>query len=202
MAPGAARILLAPLLLDYMRLHPAMQVEVVTEDALVDITGQGFDAGVRLVEHVPPDMIAVPILPHMRSIVVASPGYFADHTPPRTPHDLLDHDCIRARMASARIYHWEFERDGVTLELDVPGRLTLDDSGLMRDAALAGAGVAFVAEQAVTADLAAGRLVQVLDDWTPAYPGLSLYYPGRRHVPLKLRALIDLIHARRRTSTL
>jgi DNA-binding transcriptional LysR family regulator len=198
MALGAARMLLEPLVLDYLRRYPAMQVEVVTDGALVDVIGQGFDAGVRLAEVVPPDMIAVPIIPTIRSMVVGSPAYFRDRATPRTPHDLHRHQCIRARMASGRIYHWEFERHGEAVTLDVPGALTLDDSDLMLKAALAGSGLAYLHEQQVAADLAAGRLVQVLSDWTPPYEGLSLYYPGRRHVPAKLRAFIDLIRARGR----
>ena len=193
MALGAARMLLGPVVLAYLHRYPAMQLEVVTEGALVDVIGQGFDAGVRLVEFVPPDMIAIPIQPAMRSIVAGSPAYLEGRSHPRTPHDLLQHQCIRARMASGRRYHWEFERHGEILTVDVPGVLTLDESGLMLDAALRGAGLAYLAEQAAAEHLAAGRLVHLLDDWTPPYPGLCLYYPGRRHVPAKLRALIDLI---------
>ncbi len=199
MAPGAARILFTPLLLDYMRRYPGVQVEIATDDALVDVMGQGFDAGVRLAEMVPPDMIAVPIVAEMRMVVVGSPAYFAGRPRPQVPQDLLDHTCIRARMSSGRIYHWEFERNGTALTIDVPGPLTLDDSGLMLEAALANAGLAFISEQAVAPALADGRLVQVLDDWTPPYPGLCLYYSGRRNVPMRLRALIDLIHAFRKS---
>jgi DNA-binding transcriptional LysR family regulator len=193
MAVGAARMLLEPLVLNYLRRYPAMQVEIVTEGALVDVVGQGFDAGIRLAEVVPPDMIAVPIIPTIRSLVVGTPDYFRTHGTPRTPHDLKGHRCIRARMASGRIYHWEFERHGDAFTIDVPGALTLDDSDLMLKAVLAGAGLAYLHQQQVAADLAAGRLVQALGDWTPPYEGLSLYYPGRRHVPAKLRAFIDLI---------
>lgn len=199
MALGAARILLAPLLLDYMRRYPAVQVEIATEGALVDVMGLGFDAGVRLAEMVPPDMIAVPILSQMRLIVVGSPAYFAGRTRPQVPQDLMKHNCIRSRMAGGRLYHWEFERAGTAMTLDVPGALTLDESSLMIDAAMAGMGLAYISEQAATAALADGRLVQVLDDWTPPYPGLCLYYSGRRNVPMRLRALIDLIHAFRKS---
>lgn len=195
---GAARMLLTPLVLEYLRRYPVMQVEIVTEAALVDVIGQGFDAGIRLVEVVPPDMIAVPIIPTLRSVIVGSPAYFQDRAVPKTPHDLMRHQCIRARMASGRIYHWEFERHGEAFTLDVPGALTLDESGLMLEAAVAGMGLTCLPERTVAADLAAGRLVQVLGDWTPPYEGLSLYYPGRRHVPAKLRAFIDLIREKDR----
>lgn len=198
MALGAARLLLEPLVLEYLRRYPLMQVEIVTEGALVDIVGQGFDAGIRLAEVVPPDMIAVPIIPTIRPAIVGSPAYLAAHGTPKTPHDLKRHECIRARMASGRIYHWEFERHGEAFAVDVPGALTLDDSDLMLKAVLAGTGLAYLHAQQVAAELADGRLVQVLDEWTPPYGGLSLYFPGRRHVPAKLRAFIELIREKHR----
>jgi DNA-binding transcriptional LysR family regulator len=190
---GAARMVLAPLVLEYLRRHPQMQVELATEARLIDIVGEGFDAGIRLSEAVPGDMIAVPISRRIRSVVVGTPAYFAGRSKPAVPGDLMGHVCIRARMASGRLYHWEFERRGETLALDVPGVLTLDESSLMLDAVRLGAGLAYLSEWSVAEDLAAGRLVQVLDDWTPPYPGLSLYYPGRRNAPAKLRALVELI---------
>jgi len=190
---GAARMILQPLLLEYLRRHPQMQVEVATEGALVDIVAKGFDAGVRLAEAVPADMIAVPIQRSIRSIVVGAPAYFEGRTRPATPDDLMAHRCIRARMASGVIYRWEFEKRGESLTVDVPGALTLDDSDLMRQAALGGAGLAFLAEPSVKRDLDAGRLVQVLDDWTPPYPGLCLYHPSRRHMPASLRAFVALV---------
>ena len=193
MAPGAARVILAPLIFEFMRLHPQVDVEVVTEGALVDVVGQGFDAGVRLAEFLPPDMIAVPITRTMRSIVVGSPAYFEDRARPKTPQDLMIHRCIRARMASGAIYRWEFEKRGQSLELDVPGDLTLDESDLMLQAALAGQGLAYLSDPATAEHIAAGRLVAVLEDWSPAYPGLCLYYPSRRNMPARLRAFIDLV---------
>jgi DNA-binding transcriptional LysR family regulator len=189
---GAAQILLAPLLLEYGRRYPGVEVEVVTEGALVDVIGQGFDAGIRLAEAVPPDMIAVPLIPSLRSLVVGSPAYFADRARPKVPADLLQHRCIRARMASGKLYRWEFERRGQSILIDAPGILTLDETSLMLDAAVGGAGLSYLSERSVAQDLEAGRLIKVLEDWTPAYPGLSLYFAGRRHVPAKLRALIDL----------
>lgn len=192
---GAARMLLAPLILEYGRRYPRVEVEIVTEGALVDITGQGFDAGIRLAETVPSDMIAIPILPQLRSIVVGAPSYFEGRERPKVPADLLQHRCIRARMASGRLYRWEFARRGESMQIDAPGTLTLDESGLMLDAALAGAGLTFLAEQAVAEHVKAGRLIAVLGDWTPPYPGLCLYFAGRRHIPARLRAFIDLIRA-------
>jgi DNA-binding transcriptional LysR family regulator len=195
MALGAARMILVPLVLEYLRRYPGVGVELVTEDALVDVVGQGFDAGVRLAEFVPPDMIAVPIGRLLRSLVVGSPAYFDEHPRPTSPADLLAHRCIRARLASGRIYRWEFEKRGEALALDAPGTLTLDEPGLMLQAALAGQGLAYVADNSIAEHLGAGRLIAVLEDWSPAYPGLCLYYPSRRNSPAKLRAFIDLIRA-------
>jgi DNA-binding transcriptional LysR family regulator len=192
---GAARMLLAPLILEYGRRYPRVEVEIVTEGALVDVIGQGFDAGIRLAEAVPPDMIAISILPRLRSVVVGAPGYFEGRRHPKVPADLLQHHCIRARMASGRLYRWEFERRGESILIDAPGTLTLDDSGLMLEAALAGAGLTYLAEQAIAEHVTTGRLITVLEDWTPSYPGLCLYFAGRRHIPAKLRALVDLIRA-------
>jgi DNA-binding transcriptional LysR family regulator len=192
---GAARMILAPLILEYLRRYPEMSVDLVTEGRLIDIVGEGFDAGIRIAEAVPRDMIAVPIGGPLRSVVVGSPAYFAGRSLPQTPGDLLSHECVRTRMASGALYRWEFERRGEQVEVDVKGALTLDESGLMIEAVRAGAGVGYLSEWSVGEDLAAGRLIQALDDWTPAYPGLCLYYPGRRHVPAGLRAFIDLIRA-------
>ncbi|HEV7308077.1 LysR family transcriptional regulator [Ensifer sp.] len=191
-SPGAARMVLRPLLVEYLRRHPQMSLEVATDNALVDIVAMGFDAGFRLAEAVPPDMIAVPVFDQSQMVVVGSPDYFRNRTVPRRPGDLLQHACIRARMASGRIYHWEFSRRGESVEIDVPGPLILDDSDLMLEAALSGVGLAYLSEHAVREHVTTRRLLQVLDDWTPPYDGLCLYFPGRRHVPAMLRALIDL----------
>ena len=168
-------------------------MDIVANDRLIDIVKDGFDAGVRLAEHLPGDMISVPIGPEQRLVVVGSPRYFKVREQPQHPSDLESHECIRRRLASGAIYRWEFERRGKKMEIDVPGRLSLDDTNLMQAAALAGLGLAYLSAWQVASEVKTGRLVQVLDDWTPPFPGLCLYYPGRRHVPLGLRALIDLM---------
>lgn len=192
---GAARMFLTPLFLDYARRYPRVELEIVTEGALIDVTGQGFDAGIRLAEAVPPDMIAVPILREIRSLVVGTPAYFETCGVPKVPTDLYRHRCIRARMASGKLYRWEFERRGEAVLIDAPGTLTLDESSLMEEAVLAGVGLSYLAEPGIAQHIASGRLVTVLEDWTPPYAGPCLYFSSRRHIPLRLRALIDLIRA-------
>ncbi|QYA15370.1 LysR family transcriptional regulator [Rhizobium sp. AB2/73] len=193
MAPGAARILLTPLILEYGRRYPDVEIEIVTDNALVDVIGKGFDAGIRIAEAVPTDMVAIPIIPTLRSLVVGSPAYFSNRPYPLVPGDLLRHRCIRARMASGKLYRWEFERHGQSILIDAPGSLTLDASDLTLSAALAGAGLAYINEASVADHRAAGNLIAVLEDWSPPYPGLSLYFAQRRQMPARLRALIELI---------
>lgn len=189
---GAARRAM-PVFIAFLQRYPDMKLDIVTEGRLVDIVVEGFDAGIRLAETVPQDMIAVPFGERLRFAVVGSPAYIAQHGVPRTPADLKAHRCIRSRMPSGAIAHWEFARRGQTLRIDGEGALTLDEPGLMLAAARAGLGLAYLTEWNAAADLAAGTLVRVLQEWTPPLDGLCLYYPGRRHVPAGLRALIEMI---------
>jgi DNA-binding transcriptional LysR family regulator len=189
---GAANQVM-PVFIAFLQRYPEMKLDIVTEGKLIDIVVEGFDAGIRLAETVPQDMIAVPFGDRQRFAIVGSPTYFAQHKPPRTPADLKAHRCIRTRMPSGAIYHWEFERRGETVRVDGDGALTLDESGLMLTAARAGLGLTYLPESTVNADLEVGTLVRVLEDWTPPLDGLCLYYPGRRHVSAGLRALIDII---------
>ncbi|WP_217911092.1 LysR substrate-binding domain-containing protein [Myxococcus sp. AM011] len=129
------------------------------------------------------------------SAVVASPEYFQRHPAPRTPQDLRGLPCIRFRFSSGLYYRWEFERDGEEVLVEAEGPLTLNDQGLMVDAALAGVGLAYVFEAQVKQLLAEGRLVRVLEDWCPAYAGFFLYYPSRRQLPTALRAFLDFVKA-------
>jgi DNA-binding transcriptional LysR family regulator len=188
---SAAALLLAPIVTALVRRHPGMRVEVVTDDALVDIVAGGFDAGIRFGESLMRDMVAVRLGPDMRLAVVASPGYLALHGRPEKPHDLRDHLCIRRRFPSGAIYRWELERRGKPLEVDVQGPLTLDDSGMILQCAAAGAGIAMVFEQEAQPFLSSGALTRVLEEWCPTFPGMYLYYPSRRQMPAGLRAFIS-----------
>lgn len=189
---GAANQVM-PLFIAFLQRYPEMKIDLVTEGRLIDIVVDGFDAGIRLADSVPQDMIAVPFGDAQRFAVVGSPAYFAEHKRPRTPAELNAHRCIRTRMPSGAIYQWEFERHGETVRFDGNGALTLDEPGLMLTAARAGLGLTYLTEWNVAADLKAGTLVRVLEDWTPPLDRLCLYYPGRRNVPAGLRALIEMI---------
>lgn len=194
----AIRQLVGPVVAEYLWRYSQMKVEIVTDSDFVDIVAGGFDAGIRLADYVPKDMIAVPIESEERQLVVGSPRYFETKPMPVVPKDLLAHRCIQGRLRSGAILPWEFERGGTKLTLDVPGPITLDEPNAMVDAALTGVGIAYLTEVLVAEHIASGRLVQVMEDWTPPYPGISLYYPGRRQVPAGLRAFIDLIRELRR----
>jgi DNA-binding transcriptional LysR family regulator len=195
----AAHQILRPVVAKYLRRYPDMQVELTMEGRHIDIVAEGFDAGIRLAESVPQDMVAIPCGPDSRFLVVGSPAYFATTSVPRSPADLLAHQCIRRRMPGGTLYRWEFSRHGEEMALDVPGRLTLDNDSLMVEATLEGLGLAFVSDWWVADHLASGSLRAVLQDWTPPFPGLRLYYPGHRHMAAGLRAFVDLIREENRT---
>jgi len=190
----AARLLLQAVVPAYLARYPDVALDLVTENRLVDIVADGFDAGIRLAETLPQDMQAVSFGGRMRFLAVASPAYLAEHPAPRTPDELTHHRCIRGRMPSGKLYRWDFEKQGQSLAIDPPGFLTLDHLGLMVEAAAAGMGIAYVFELSARPWLEAGTLVPVLADWAPTTGGLSLYYPGHRHMPLTLRAFIDVLN--------
>ncbi|CAE6734412.1 LysR family transcriptional regulator [Paraburkholderia nemoris] len=190
---SAARLLLKTVVPRFLKRFPGMSLDLVAEGRLVDIVEQGFDAGVRLGESIPRDMVAVRISDDLRFVVVAAPSYLAGRTPLITPDDLRSHDCIRQRLPSGKRYRWEFRKHAQEVAIDVPGVLTLDHNGLMVEAASDGLGLAYVPESTARDWLDDGRLVTVLEDWCPFIPGLCLYYPGHRHVPAGLRAFIDVL---------
>lgn len=190
---AGARILLGPVVGEFLKRYPQVQLDIITEGRPVDIVAEGFDAGVRLFESVPQDMIAVRFGPDLRFAAVASPDYFRGRAKPAVPDDLLEHDCIRFRFPTGQIYRWNFEKGGRPGSVDVKGSLTLDNQQLMVEAALNGMGIAWVLELNVMQHLEEGRLVRVLEDWSPTFAGLCLYYPGHRHVPPALRAFADML---------
>lgn len=192
----ACELVLLPIASEFLQLYPDIRLEVVESDALLDIVANGFDAGVRFGDRLEADMVSLPIGPTMRSVVVGSPAFFARHVAPQKPEDLHGLPCIRHRYPSGSMYRWELERGGIAQEIEVNGPLTLGDVSLMVGPALQGLGLAYVFEDMVSEHLASGRLLQVLADWCPYYPGLHLYYPSRRHVPAALKAFIEFVRNR------
>ena len=172
---------IAPLVLAYLRRYPAMRVDLVTEGRLVDIVAEGFDLGIRPVDLVPRDMIAVPLGAPHRHAVVASPDWLARHATPLSPADLIAGHCIRVRLPNGALLRWPFQKGSTQVSFEAKGPLTVNEAAIARLAVLDGAGIGYVIEQDVAEDLATGRMIRLLEDWTPPLPGLSLYYPGRRN---------------------
>ncbi|MBW8733011.1 MAG: LysR family transcriptional regulator [Asticcacaulis sp.] len=187
---------LTPLLLRMAEMHPGLTVEVVADEALTDIVGQGFDAGVRLGNMIAQDMIAVRLTPPFSAIMVASPAYIARKGAPQSIAELQTQACIGYRLlASGGIYDWDLSDNGHDVTVRVSGPVRVTDGLYARELGLAGLGIAYVFEPHVRDDLACGRLVHVLPETAIEEPGFFLYFPERqRHAP-KLRALLDLIHA-------
>ena len=183
---GASQLILH-VLPAFLATYPDIQVEIVVDGRLVDIVADGFDAGIRILEAVPLDMVAVRFGEDMRMIAVASPAYLSTRRLPLAPHDLAEHRCIRFRFDSGSIYRWDLERRGKNVNMDVPGPITVGTVRLSIDAALAGIGIAWVPEGQVLEHLGSGRLKQLLPDWSPSFPGFCLYYPANRHPPPALR---------------
>lgn len=178
----------------FLARYPRVRLEVATNDALVDIVALGFDAGIRLAERLEGDMVAVPFGGELRLICVASPAYLARHPAPVHPRDLADHAClVTITPSTGSPYRWEFEKGGEALRIAVDGPLVSRDADLRVAAAVAGVGIGFFFEDEVEAPLATGALVQVLADWTPAFPGAYLYYPSRRNPAPPLRAFVDYV---------
>ena len=186
-----------PVLSDFCATYPAATVEVIIDYAFVDLVSERFDAGIRLGEKLQQDMVAMPVGPALRMAVVASPEYLSQQGAPGTPEDLQSHRCINYRMETAgNIYSWEFEKDGRALKVGLSGPLTFNEPDLMLQAAIDGLGVAYVLEHEVSAHIATGRLVRILEDWTPPFPGFFLYYPSRKQVSPVLAAFLTLLRER------
>ena len=193
----AARRVLAPALPQFTRDYPDIVVEVLIETGLTDIVAGRFDAGVRLGESLEKDVVAIPVTGELRMAVVGTPHYFATHPAPATPRDLRNHRCINFRLPSAGvIYKWEFERGTQKMEVAVDGPLVFDDQDMVVDAALSGVGLGFMFEDQVASLIEAGALIEVLEDWSPPFPGFFLYYPSRRQISPALAAFVEAVRFR------
>lgn len=193
----SAETVLWPVVSTLMRDYPEVKVEISVDSGLRDIVAERFDAGVRLSERVAADMIAVRIGPDLRMSAVASPDYFARRPPPQAPQDLAAHDCINLRLSTlGDLYAWELDREDQQLRVRVNGQFTSNDVRMILHAARAGFGIAFLPDQYMADDVAAGRLVRVLEDWCPPFAGYHLYYPSRRQPTPAFALLIERLRYR------
>jgi len=178
----------------FLSTYPEVHLEVQIAETLVDIVAKGFDAGIGNQDRVPADMIAVRVMGPMKIAVVAAPSYFAQRARPRVPDDLARHICVQYRRgADVSVFEWPFERDGETRKISVAGRVMVNEPSTALRAAVDGLGIAYTIDALAESYLRSGQLVRVLEDWSPPYEGLFLYYPGHRQVPAALRAFIDMV---------
>lgn len=193
----AASAVLWPALETLLPDYPDIHIEIVVDYGLTDIVAERYDAGVRLGEQVAKDMIAVRIGPDMRMAVVGAPAYFARRKRPKTPQDLTHYDCINLRLPThGGIYPWEFEKSGREVRVRVEGQLVFNNIALRRDAVLAGMGLAYLPEDRVQKYIDDGKLIRVLADWCPPFPGYHLYYPSRRQPSPAFTLLVDALRYR------
>ena len=188
----AAKIVLLPQLAAFLRNYPEIVLDVTSSNDPVDLVAGQYDAGVQLGEFIQRDMIAVRVTREMRLAVVGSPKYFKSHPAPATPQDLKDHNCIGFRFSNG-LYRWEFEKGRKALTVSPQGSASFDDPDLVIQAVLRGVGLGTAMEENIKGLIAEGRLLQVLRDWCPSFPGYFLYYPSRRNQPAALTALIETL---------
>lgn len=195
----AADLLVMPHLVPFMEAYPGITVDLNCDNALIDLIGGGFDAGIRLGEFLAQDVVAVPLGGRHRVATVAAPRYLQGRKLPRTPEDLAEHRCLNVRLPTG-VYRWEYarkgSRKGELFAIETSGPLLTNDGELTLAAARAGGGITCAFEVQVQDDIAAGRLTPLLKDWWPTFPSFFLYYPSRAHMPRKLRVFIDFMQAR------
>ncbi|WP_447841076.1 LysR family transcriptional regulator [Enterobacter ludwigii] len=197
----AEEFLSGPLLASFAAANPAVTIDIVVSDDEFDIVAAGFDAGVRLGDVIEKDMIAVPLTGQQREVVVASPTYLAAHSAPRHPRELIRHRCIGWRPSpDVAPYRWEFEEAGIPFDVAVEPHITTNDLRLMLRLALAGGGITFATYETFRPFIEKGQLVSLLDDFLPPFPGFYLYFPQRRNMAPKLRALIEHVRQWGKTS--
>src|SRR3569623_92558 len=191
-------LVLEPLIASFCLAWPDVEVEIAASDELIDLAAQGFDAGVRLGQLIAPDMVAVRLTPEFRFVVVASPAYLDRMGRPERPDDLRHHACLRLRRSNGTLASWSLDDRGRAIEIMVSGPLIANDFSTLLGAARKGLGLALLPAPVAAESLRTGQLIQVLDQFAPVTPGVVLYYPGRRQIMPKLRAIID--HVRGRSS--
>jgi DNA-binding transcriptional LysR family regulator len=189
----ATKTVIAPKLGQFVRDYPGVELEITADDTRVDLVSAGYDAGIQFGEYIAQDMVAVRVSPDLRPAVVGAPSYFESHPKPLSPRDVLHHRCIRFRHRGESVYKWELDKGDESLTIAVNGSLLLDDVELVIQAAVDGAGLAWVTEDRITEHLQSGALIRVLEEWCPPFPGFFLYYPTRKQQPAALTALITTL---------
>jgi len=188
----ATQMVILPKLARFAHTYPEIVLEVTSSNDPVDLVAGEYDAGVQLGEFIQRDMIAVRVTKEMRLAIVGSPKYFELKSVPRNPQDLKDHSCVGFRFSNG-LYRWEFEKGRKTITVSPQGPASFDDPDLVIQAVLEGVGIGSSMEESLTDLIAKGRLIQVLQDWCPSFPGYFLYYPSRRNQPAALAALIEAL---------
>lgn len=194
----AAEQLLRPVLPAFFEDYPEINVEIAIDYGFTNIVEQRFDAGIRLGESVSKDMIAVRLGPDWRLSVVGSPKYFKKYAVPEMPHDLTTHQCINIRHSvGGSLYAWEFEKNGRTMSVRVSGQMTVNSNIHILNAALDGIGLAYIPDFMASPYIASGKLIEVLADWSPYFPGFHLYYPNRRNASPAFTAFVNAVRHKR-----
>lgn len=191
----AADLVVLPHLTPFLEAYPAIVLELDCDNTLVDLIASGFDAGIRLGENLAQDVVAIPLGGSQRLATVAAPRYLKGRVAPRAPQDLLQHRCLNVWLGES-LYRWEYARNGHKIDIQVGGILITRDGDTLLSAIRSGAGIGQAFESQVQDDIAAGRLVPVLETWWPDFPGFYLYHPSRAHIPRKLSAFIDFFRKR------
>jgi DNA-binding transcriptional LysR family regulator len=191
--PPVASFMIAPMLARFMRAYPTIQLDIAVIKMPGDIIKEGFDAGIRFGEQVERDMVTIRVMSDARFLVVGSPEHLSNRSMPESPRDLRDHDCIRNRLPNGAIFGWDFSKKDRVVHAAVTGRLIVNDIELSTQAVLDGLGLAYLLRNYIDADLEAGRLVPVLQDWTPSMSGFFLYHSSRRRTTAALRAFINFV---------
>lgn len=195
---SAARLVLAPLVGEFCRQYPNIEVELTVDDSITNIVESDFDAGVRVGNLLEKDMVALPLTPAQPVCVVASPGYIAEHGRPGSPRELRSHRCVRTgHSATGVVFPWRFRNGAHAFEFMPSGNLTINDETAVVEALLKGAGIGYMLAADARSHIVAGRLVSLLEGWTVALPGFYIYYVRTRHMPGALRLLLDFLKEQR-----
>jgi DNA-binding transcriptional LysR family regulator len=198
-ASHLASAVVVPIWGRYLSTFPDVHLELAVGEAPIDIVARQFDAGIGPHDRVPADMVAVRVTAPMKVVLVGAPSYFARRPPPRMPDDLARHSCVEYRRGPD-VFTWPFERNRKRRRIAVAGRVKVNTPDLAVRAAVDGLGIAYTIEARVEPFLRSGQLVPVLEDWSPSFEGLFLYYPGHRQVPAALRAFVDMMRTSRSTT--